>query len=77
MSRYNDTQKIIRWCKSHRGKDFYYYDVDIPSRAIGALCDTPFRGKIWVVKKGKSVTRDSNNGLIMYGISSWVDLDNV
>lgn len=75
MSKYNDVQKIIRWCKHHRGKEFYYHDVGVSSRSIGALCDTMFRGKILVVRKGKSVTRDSNNGLMRYGISSWVDLD--
>lgn len=77
MSKHHNIQRIVRWCKTHRDRNFHYHDVGISSRTLGALCDTTFRGQIWLVRKGNALTRDSNNGLVMYGLASWVDIDNL
>lgn len=77
MNKHDNLVRIVRWCKAHRNKDFHYHDVGISSLTLGALCDAKFRGKIWLVRKGKAVTKDGNNGLVMYGLAHWVDLDNV
>ena len=76
LSKYHSIKRIVRWCSFHRGKSFHYHDVGVHSSTLGSLCNTKFRGKIWIVKKGKAVTKDGNNGLAMYGLSSWVDVDN-
>ena len=77
MSKHDDLQKILRWCNVHRGKDFYFHNVGVSSSAMRSLCSSSYKGMVWIVRKGKSVTKDSNNGLMRYGLAHWVDLDKV
>lgn len=77
MNKYECLRRVLKWCNAHREKNFYYHDVGISSHMLSSMCDTTFRGNVWLVRKGKSVTRDSNNGLLMYSLASWVDLDSV
>ena len=62
MSKYDDLQKILRWCKAHNMRDFSYYDVGVPSQSINALCNK-YRGREWVTCIG------TDQGVRRYALS--------
>jgi hypothetical protein len=72
MTKKYETLKAIRkWCESHPNrKFFYYYEIGIQTRSIGALCEVPFKGRVWVKKVGISNNRDATHGLVQYALST-------
>lgn len=69
--KYETLKTILEWCKRHPSRDwFHYYEVDINTRSIAALCDTPFKGRVWLCRSGVSEKRDATHGLVKYALSS-------
>ena len=69
-SKYEALKAVLGWCKSHPNRDtFYYYEVGCHQRSVASLCDSPYRNKIWLVRKGVSEKRDATHGLMRYALS--------
>jgi hypothetical protein len=53
--KYETLKTILSWCKQHPNRDtFYYFEIGINTRSIAALCDTPFKGRVWLRRRGVS-----------------------
>lgn len=69
--KYIAIQKICEWCRSHPKRDtFYYYEVGCHQRTLASLCDSPYRDRTWLTRRGTSEKRDATHGLMMYSIVS-------
>ena len=77
MSKYDTLKVILRWCKTHNQRDFYYYDVKLPSQQIAMLCRSGYRRKKYIEKKGRSEKKDFNYQLIKYGLVDSINIDEV
>ena len=75
--RYDSLLLILRYCKQHHAREFYQFNVGVHSRSIGGLCDSPYHGKTWVKRVGRSKKSDGTNGRWLYRLCEWVDLDTV
>ena len=73
MSRYDDLQKVLRWCRTHSRTEFTYVDVGIHPLTLKGFSTAKFRGKIWVVLVGKVVSKDGMNGLRKYRLATMVE----
>ena len=75
MTKKYDTLKTIQqWCKRHPSRDFFhYYEVGINTRSIAALCDVPFKGRVWLARRGVSEKRGATHGLVKYALSSYAN----
>ena len=69
-SKYETLKAILGWCKSHQNREyFYYHDVGAHQRSVASLCDSPYRNKIWLVRKGVSEKKDTTHGVMRYALS--------
>ena len=75
LSKYDALQKILRWCKRHHKREFYSFEVDVPSQSIISLCNNGYRRKEYVFRVRKSTKRDHTRGRWRYRLAEWVDLD--
>jgi hypothetical protein len=72
MSRHDDLQMILRWCRTHSRAEFTYTDVGIHPLKLKGFSTAKFRGKIWVVSAGKVESKDGSNGLRKYRLATRV-----
>ena len=77
VSRYDILQTVLHWCKTHNRRDFYYYEVNIPSQQLAMLCRSGYRRKKYIEKKGRSPEKGFNYRLWRYGLVDGIDIDEV
>ena len=77
VSKHDTLQQILQYCKHHHTREFYQHHIGTQTRSVSALCDAKFRGKIWIKRVRKSKTRDCNNGILLYKLADWVDINEV
>lgn len=74
MSKYNDLQNILRWCRSHNRREFYQFEVGVHSRSLGAICNSGYRSKTWLHRVERSKKRDGTMGRWRYRLADHVDV---
>lgn len=77
VSKHDILQPILRYCKLHHIRAFYQFEVNVPPRSIGALCDSKYKGQIWLKRLHKSEKRDGTNDRWLYSLADWVDVCDV
>ena len=66
--------KICEWSKRHHKKEFFYYEVDVHPKTLASLCDSPYRDRTWLARRGTSDKRDATHGLVRYSLVIVPDL---
>ena len=77
MSKYDALQTVLHWCRTHNRREFYYYEVNVPSQQLSMLCRGGWRRKKYIEKKGRSEKKGYNYRLIKYGLLDNIDIDEV
>ena len=66
---------VLRWCEKHDRRDFFYYEVNVPSQQLSSLCRTGYKRKRYIEKKGSSFKKGVNYRLRKYGLCDGVDIN--
>ena len=77
MSRYDILKVVLHWCRTHNRRDFYYYEIGVPSQQLAMLCRSGWRRKKYIEKKGRSEKKGYNYRLIKYGLLDNIAIDEV
>ena len=74
-SKYDVLKAVLHWCEKHDRRDFYYYEVNVPSQQLAGLCKGGYKHKQYIERKGISFKRGTNYRLRKYGLCDGVDID--
>ena len=75
MCKFDVLKAVLNWCKKHNRREFYYYEINIPSQQLAGLCKSGYKRKRYIEKKGSSFKKGVNYRLRKYGLCDGVDID--
>ena len=77
MSKYDTLKTVLHWCRAHNRREFFYYEIGLPSQELSMLCRSGYRRKKYIEKKGRSEKKGFNYRLIKYGLLDNINIDEV
>ena len=73
--KYDVLKAVLLWCKAQDRRDFYYYEIGIPSQQLAGLCKSGYNRKQYIERKGSSFKKGGNYRLRKYGLVDGVVID--
>lgn len=76
-SKYDTLQFILQYCKLRRTREFYQHNIGTNTRSVSALCDSKYKGRVWLKRIRQSEDKNGTYERWLYGLADWVNLDEV